>query len=137
MGRFFRVFFILPSIILILAFTGCATFKPVPISDVPFMERAQTQSSDNLRVTVAALSPQESKRVFGVDIASRNVQPVWVEVENKTDDPYWNFPIRLDPDYYSSAEVAYTKRFRFSPSKNSRMRSYFEKIDFPPFVPPR
>jgi hypothetical protein len=41
----FRVFLILPSMLLILTFTGCATFRPVPLSDVPFMERAETKSN--------------------------------------------------------------------------------------------
>jgi hypothetical protein len=77
-----RVFLILPSILLILTFTGCATFRPVPLSDVPFMERAETQSNDKVRITVAALSPEESKKVFGVDVASRDIQAVWVEIEN-------------------------------------------------------
>jgi hypothetical protein len=131
-----RVFLILPSILLILAFTGCATFRPVPLSDVPFMERAETQSDDKVRVTVVALSPEESKRVFGVDVASRDIQPVWVEVENKSENPYWSFPSRVDPDYYSPAEVAYMKRFRFSRSKNNRMRAHFEEMDFSRLIPP-
>ena len=77
-------------------------------------------------MTVAALSREESKKSFGVDVGSRYVQPVWVEIENKNEDPYWMFPKRLDPDYYSPAEVAYMRRFRFSPSKNKRMRVHFD-----------
>jgi hypothetical protein len=76
------------------------------------MERAQTQHDGDLRVTVVALSRNESKRLFGVDVSTRDVQPVWVEIENETDDPYWIFPSRMDPGYYSPAEVAYMKRFQ-------------------------
>jgi hypothetical protein len=100
------------------------------------MERAQTQSNDRVRVTVAALSREESKKAFGVDIGSRDIQPVWVEIENKSEIPYFIFHTRVDPDYYSPAEIAYMKRFRFSPSKNKRMRTYFEEMDFPRFIPP-
>jgi len=136
MNTFRRVSLILLAILFILTFAGCATFGPVPLSDVPFMERAQTQSDDKVRVTTVALSPEESKRVFGVDVASRDIQPVWVEIENKSENPYWIFPSRVDPDYYSPAEVAYMKRFRFSPSKNNKMRAHFEGMDFPRLIPP-
>ncbi len=137
MSTFFRVPLIYLPILFILNFAGCATFRPVPLSDVPFMERAQTQSDDKVRVTVAGLNREESKRAFGVDVGSRNIQPVWVEIENKSENPYWIFPSRLDPNYYSPAEVAYMKRFRFSPSKNNRMQAHFEGMHFPRFIPPR
>jgi hypothetical protein len=136
MSTFLRVPVIFLSILFVLTFASCATFRPVPLSDVPFIERAETQSHDKVRVTVVALSPEESKKVFGVDVASRDIQPVWVEIENKSEDPYWIFPSRMDPDYYSPAEVAYIKRFRFSPSKNNRMRAHFEGMDFPRLIPP-
>ena len=136
MNTFFRVPLVFLTILFALTVAGCATFRPVPISDVPFMERTQTQSNDRVRVTVAALSREESKKVFGVDMGSRYVQPVWVEIENKREDPYWMFPKHLDPDYYSPAEVAYMKRFRFSPSKNKRMRVHFDEMAFPRLIPP-
>ena len=107
MSTLFRVPLIFMTIIFVLTFTGCATFRPVPLSDVPFMERARTQSNDKVRITVVALTPEESKKIFGVDVASRDIQPVWVEIENKSENPYWIFQSRVDPDYYSPAEVAY------------------------------
>jgi len=136
MTTFRRVPLVLLTILFVLTFAGCATFRPVPLSDVPFMERARTLSDDNVRVTVVALSREESKKVFGVDVGSRDVQPVWVEIENRSENPYWIFRSRLDPDYYSPAEAAYMKRFRFSPSKNNRMRVHFEGMEFSRFIPP-
>jgi hypothetical protein len=115
---------------------GCASFRPVPLAEVPFKDRAATQTDDVFRVSVVALSPEESKKIFGVDVATRDVQPVWIEIENKSENPYWIYPSRTDPDYYSPAEVAYMKRFRWSPSKNNRMRAHFEQMDFPVLTPP-
>ncbi len=123
------------AVSLLLA-AGCASFRPVPLAEVPFKDRAVTQADDKLRVTVVALSPKESEKVFGVDVAARDVQPVWIEIENKGEDPHWIFPSRMDSDYYSPAEVAYMKRFRWSPSKNNRMRAHFENMDFPVLIPP-
>jgi len=88
------------------------------------------------RVSVVALSPEESKKIFGVDVASRDVQPVWIEIENTSENPYWIYPSQTDPDYYSPAEVAYMKRFWCSSSKNNRMRAHFENMDFPVLIPP-
>ena len=136
MSTLFRVPLIFMTILFVLTFTGCATFRPVPLADVPFMERARTQSNDKVRITVVALTPEESKKIFGVDVAIRDIQPVWVEIENKGENPYWIFQSRVDPDYYSPAEVAYMKRFRFSPSKKNKMRAHFEEMDFPRLIPP-
>jgi hypothetical protein len=120
----------------LLLVAGCASFRPVPLPEVPFKDRAITQVDDKLRVTVAVLSPEEGEKVFGVDVAGRDVQPVWIEIENKGEDPYWLFQSRMDPDYYSPAEVAYMNRFRWSPSKNERMRDHFESLDFPVIIIP-
>jgi hypothetical protein len=136
MNPFFRVPLVFLTILFALTVAGCATFKPVPLSDVPFMERAVTQSNERVRVTVVALSPDESSKVFGTPLDDRDIQPVWIEIENKGDSPLWLFPSRTDPDYYSPAEVAYMKRFRWSRSKNNKMRRHFEQMDLAPLVPP-
>ncbi|MBW2285872.1 MAG: LssY C-terminal domain-containing protein [Deltaproteobacteria bacterium] len=119
-----------------LAAIGCASFQPVPMDQVPFKERALTQSRGDLTVTTVALGAEESKQVFGVDVASRGIQPVWLEVENRGATPYWNFPSHTDPDYFSPAEVAYMKRLSWAPEDNNRMRALFESMDFPRIVPP-
>jgi len=134
--RFVRQVSFVPLIFFLLAASGCEKFRPVPMEEVPFRERARTMSDDELRVTVAALSAKESEMIFGVDLASRNVQPVWMEIENKGRKPYWLFPIRTDPNYYSPAEVAYMKRFRFSPSKNRKLRAHIEKLSLSHIVSP-
>ena len=122
--------------IAVLTAVGCASFRPVPLSEVPFKERAVTQSSERIRVTVVALNPDESRKVFGTTLDDRDIQPVWVEIQNKGNSPLWLFPIRTDPDYYSPAEVSYMKRFRWSRSKNNRMRRHFEQMDLAPLVAP-
>ncbi|MCK5554382.1 MAG: hypothetical protein KAJ09_14620, partial [Deltaproteobacteria bacterium] len=60
----------LPMLLMIcfLIVHGCATFNPRPIDEVPFRERAQTQYENNVRVTAAVLSAEESEAVFGVPL---------------------------------------------------------------------
>ena len=61
----------------------------------------------NLRVTAAVLSAEESEAVFGVSLYKRGIQPVWLEIENKDEEPTWFLPFSVDPDYFSPLEVTY------------------------------
>ncbi len=84
-----------------LIFYGCAKFNPRPIDEVPFRERAQTQYENNVRVTAAVLSAEESQAVFGVPLYEKGIQPIWLEIENNDEEPVWLLPVGLDPDYFT------------------------------------
>jgi hypothetical protein len=51
-------------------------------------------------VTTAALSAPESATLFGVNLADDDVQPVWMEIENREDAAYWYMPRFTDPMYF-------------------------------------
>jgi hypothetical protein len=55
---------------LLLMALGCASFRPVPMEQVPFRERAVTQSDETASVTVVALSPDESEKIFGRELSN-------------------------------------------------------------------
>ena len=56
-------------------FTGCAgIYHPGSIHDVGFRERAQSKHDEDVRVTVAVLSAEESEELFGVDLARKRIQ---------------------------------------------------------------
>jgi hypothetical protein len=62
---------------------GCTVYqKPHPIHDAPFMERSQSKVDGEVRVTVAVLSAEESRQLFGVNLAGQDIQPVWIRVQN-------------------------------------------------------
>jgi hypothetical protein len=115
---------ILP-VILILSVSGCATFQPRPIEEVPFQKRAQTKYEGNVRVTAAVPSAEESKKLFGVHLYKRGVQPIWLEIENKDEEPVYFFPVGLDPDYFSPIEAAYVNHFSFVTRTNDKMNRHF------------
>ena len=92
--------------------SGCVSYRPTPIEDVPFRDRAQTQVIDGLQVTVAVPSSPEARDLFGVDLYKKGVQPVWVEIRNDSAMPYYLSQTAMDPDYYPPGEVAYMSRFR-------------------------
>lgn len=63
-----------------------------------------------MRVSVAVLSNAEAKSALGVDLGSRWLQAIWIEVENRDQAPYWVLMPSLDPNYYAPDEVAYALR---------------------------
>ena len=80
------------AMITILATYGCTIYqKPRPIFDVPFQERSQSKINGEVRVTVAVLSAEESRQLFGVNLDGQDIQPVWVRVQNADTVPYWLF----------------------------------------------
>jgi len=135
MKRPVRTFWLSVVILCALTFFGCATFRPQPMEEIPFLERAQTKTDGNIRVTVAVPSAKESKALFGVDLANEGIQPVWIRIENNDEVSYFLSPNSLEPFYFSSAEAAYKSRFRFSSSANKMMETYFETMNISNFIP--
>ncbi len=97
---------------LAVAFSGCVRYRPHPMENASFMERKQTQTQGKLTVTVAVLSDKESKQLFGVALAKKGIQPVWIEIENLDTILYFFIPRNLDPNYYSAGEAAYMAHYR-------------------------
>ena len=86
---------------------GCAGgFDPKPIESVPFRDRAVTQTEGGVSVTAAVPNSTESRDLFGTSLYKKNVQPVWLEIENSTDDWIAFLPAGTDLDYHSPFEVA-------------------------------
>jgi len=119
-------------IILVFLFTlnGCASFNPTPVDEVNFSERAKSQQEDNIRVSVSVLTNEESEAIFGVNLALRFIQAVWVEIENNDDHSYWLISSALDPEYFSPHEVAYSSHRFLQRKYNHQIDEHFSKLDF-------
>ena len=94
-------------ILVSLALIGCAQFQHKLPEALPFIDRSQTKTDGEVRVTVAVPSAEESEQIFGFPLAGKNIQPVWLEVENNSDSVFFLYHIAMDPDIYSSGEVAW------------------------------
>lgn len=104
--------------------TGCATgFEPKPIDSVPFLDRSVTQTDDGVKVTTAVPSASETRDLFGISLYKKGVQPVWLEIENLTDDRIAYLQAGTDFDYHSPFEVA-------SISRNQEARGKAEEYYF-------
>ena len=109
-----------------LIILGCASsFNPPSIEDTAFQERAQTQEENGVRVTAAVLSAEECMARFGVNLYRRNIQPVWLEIQNKDNEPVWFLPAGLDPEYFTPLESSFLSRFAIRTVDHDAMDQYF------------
>lgn len=97
----------------ILLLHGCAT-APTQSGSLDYRARAETQTDGRVRVSAVVLSPLESESTFGLPLASKRVQPVWLEIDNKEDQELYLMLLALDPDYFAPSEVAWQFRSRGS-----------------------
>jgi hypothetical protein len=100
-------------------------FSPDPSNASTFMVRAQQKSVPGIQVDASALGASESRQFFGEDLARHNIQPVWLSIENQTDDQLAFFSIAMDPDYYSPYEVAYRFHGLMSFAANQARDEFF------------
>jgi hypothetical protein len=126
-GRRLRVLF---DAVRELDFASLASYRHGRLEEVPLAERATTQRDGGVAVTVAVLSARESRALFGTDLARSGIQPVWLEVENGEEVPYWLLSAGLDPDYFSAREAAYMRHTLFAPSANRQMDEFFDQLQF-------
>lgn len=66
----------------------------------------ETQKGE-VRVSTAVPSARETEAIFGANLYSRNVQPVWIKVENLSDETLWFLPVGLDEAYFTPIETTY------------------------------
>jgi len=95
------------------------------MDSIPFKERAQTQERNRIRVTTAVLGRDEAKRAFGVDLAKKQIQPVWLEIENTSDRPYALLFTATDPNYFSAHEASYSSHSFLRPFTNRKIDDHF------------
>jgi len=119
-----------------LAAVGCASYRPTPLDQIPFRARAETLEDGGLRVTVSVLSRAEAEQAFGVNLQKRGIQPIWLEIENRNEKPFWFMMTGLDPNYFSAHEAAYMNHYRFGGQQNRQMDAYFAELGFDQSIQP-
>jgi hypothetical protein len=124
----------IPLFALLLA--GCAATGPLPEDELKnYRERLITRSDGDLTVSTSVLSDVESETVYGVPLAEKGIQPVWVEVENHDEIAYWLLSPGLDPNFFPASEAA--DAFTGDSRKvNRKLTQRFEQLAFKNPVPP-
>jgi len=103
-GRYLQIAGVVAGLSLICACASAPQSNPELEGD--YLDRAQTQEKQGVRVTASVPSAEESKELFGTPLYRRGVQPVWLSIENNSDDHIMFLPVGLDPAYFSPIEAA-------------------------------
>lgn len=73
-------------------------------------DRIQTRTIDGVTVSATLLPDDKSRRHYGVNLASKGLQAVWLRVVNHTPGENWLLTANMDPDYFTADEAAYLFR---------------------------
>ncbi|MEH6451503.1 MAG: LssY C-terminal domain-containing protein [Psychromonas sp.] len=87
-------------------------------------------------VSASVLSSDESHNIYDVSLASKGVQPVWIEVENGEDDTYWLLSPGLDPNFFSVSEVAEAFTPKHEDESREGLEQRFQALSFRNPIPP-
>jgi hypothetical protein len=121
----------IPVLALSFALAGCATWQPPPgVDDAALRANAITQTARDVRVSARLVDAQTSRAMFGAEIEKANVQPVWIEVENRTAQPLRLLRTGIDPDYFSSLEVAWAMHRTLAGEANASIDDHVESRAF-------
>ena len=119
-------------ICLALLINACATFKkPATINEVPIFERALIKEDNGIRVSTSVIGDEEARQIFGIDLARKKIQAVWVEIENNIDRPLVLLPTAMDPDYFAPLEVSFAYHKAFAADANAALDTHLLNLNFP------
>ena len=126
----------LGTIALMSLIISCATgqvstsFDPRSINEIRFRDRSQSEYDDEVRVTVAVPTAEENETLFGANLALKEIQPVWIKVENHSDRTYYLLSVALDPNYFSPLETAFAVQGGRDRSARKEMQTYYRRMNF-------
>jgi hypothetical protein len=86
----------------------------------PPNDRMHIQREGPLTVATAVPSREETEAIFGLDLYRKNVQPVWIQVENRSENVLYLTPMGLDPGYFSPREAANRSREKIMAARSQQ-----------------
>ena len=119
--------------ILAVSISACSTtpYQYQPLESFPVIDRAVTQQEDNIRVSASVPGKEEAEAIFGIPLYKRRIQPVWLEIENGSDQRVRFAPMSVDKNYFSPLEVAYMHKEGYSKEARSQMDRRFRDMSMP------
>ncbi len=111
------------------ALAACSTPVP-PDAATDYLTRATKRTDGALRVSASALSAEESAAVYGVPLADKSIQPVWIEVRNGESQDYFLLSPGLDPDFFPASEAAEAYSANLDPAARRDLESHFRQLAF-------
>jgi hypothetical protein len=101
-----------------------------------YRARATAQKQGGVQVTAVVLSPKETQAEFNAPLARKNIQPIWLDIENSLDKRFYLMMLSIDPNYFAPSEVAWIMRNDDEGSSlEDKMNFYLDK-HIPVIIPP-
>lgn len=125
-----------PVFLIVILSAGCATthtsssFHPKSINEVRFLDRSQSKYDEDVRVTTAVPSAEETEAIFGANLAGKEIQPVWVKVENHSDTAYYLVSATVDPNHFSPNEASHAVHGGLNKTEKREMEYHFRSMTF-------
>jgi len=127
---------LVPRLLSLLVLAGCTTlqapgvFHPNVVNDVRFRDRSQSNFDADVRVSVAVPTAEEASVLFNADLIGKEIQVVWVKVENHSDRTYYLLSAATDSNYFSPLEVTYAMTGHLSGSYRTDMADHLRSLNF-------
>ncbi|MEZ5275466.1 MAG: LssY C-terminal domain-containing protein [Opitutaceae bacterium] len=123
---------IITAVLAILAtfIAGCTTIPfetPAPFDSTVLKNRARSTEDEGIRVSAALIDSADSRAIFGVDVLASGIQPIWFEIENRTDRRVVFLPTGVDPEYFSPLEVSFRFYSEFNRESKTRIDEAIER----------
>ena len=122
--------------VVLLAACSNAPYRYEPLQQFDFKERAEEQAAQGLQVRAAVPGADEAAALFGIPVYERDVQPVWLEITNRSEYRARVSLSSVDPKYYPPAEVAWFFKKRLSKAGWQALESRLIDLALPRQVAP-
>ncbi len=121
---------LLAAVVIAFALCGCAATLP-SADGLNYKSRAVTRVEGGLQVSASVLSAEESEAVYGVPLAQKGIQPVWIEVQNNDTVSYFLMSPGLDPNFFPASEAAEAFADSNAPWRKRRTRPALSRARLP------
>ena len=120
-----------------LILAGCASrpYQASELGTAGFLERAIVQEQDGLVISASVPTAEETLALTGLDLYEQGIQPVWIKVENRSNDFARVITWSIDRDYFAPIEVAYMNRGPYSKEGYPAMERWFRGAALPRRIP--
>jgi hypothetical protein len=78
----------------------------------PPNDRFHVETERDVRVTTAVPTKLETLQTFGFGLYAKNIQPVWIRIENLGDESLWFLQSGVDEGYFTPIETSYRQQNR-------------------------
>ncbi len=123
--------------VLVALLVGCATPQTNQrVQEGGVEARTQSKTYKGLTVSTSVLSAEESAEAYGVPLAEKGIQPVWVRVDNNEAQAFWLLAQGMDAGFFPASEAAEAFAAGRTGEEQAGLAAHFEKLAFRNPVPP-